>query len=459
MTAGVVAAVGLAVLVVGRARPLRFAALATWAAGSAVLALSLAPAAHAALYAIIAAVGLVAAVALAWLFVRLPWLVVVALLACAPLRIPVAVGDTHGKLLLPLYAVVAGAALALAWQLAFGRGGSHELGALAWPLALFVAWGGVASIWSDDRRQGAVYLLCYLLPFALLAVVAARLPWAPGWVGTVYAQLTVTALAFAAAGIWQYGTRDVFWGPRTIANGAHETSSWFYRVSPAFDGASAYGRFLVVAILASLVLLLFARGVVPWLALAAVAVTFAGLVPSFSQASYVALGAGIVVALAALWQRWSLAALAAAAVVLVGVSIGMPETRHRVLAEADLSAVAGGRSTDGVELALQHPLLGVGTGGFRAAKADASHDTPITVAAETGVPGLILLAWLVLAAVFVCFRRNAVRGPTDRARLAFGLALVALVVHSLFADTLVQDPLFWAALGLAAVAARAEVPA
>ena len=45
--------------------------------------------------------GLVAAVALAWLFVRLPWLVVVALLAGAPLRIPVAVGDTHGKLLLP----------------------------------------------------------------------------------------------------------------------------------------------------------------------------------------------------------------------------------------------------------------------------------------------------------------------------------------------------------------------
>jgi hypothetical protein len=83
----------------------------------------------------------------------------------------------------------------------------------------------------------------------------------------------------------------------------------------------------------------------------------------------------------------------------------------------------------------------------------------VTVAAETGAPGLVLLAWLVLAAVVVCFRRNAVRGPTGRARLAFGLALVALVVHSLFADTLFQDPLFWAALGLAAVAARAEVSA
>src|SRR5262249_22896969 len=194
------------------------------------------------------------------------------------------VGEADRKLLLPLYAVVAGAALAFAWQLTFGQGGSRELGALAWPLALLVGWSGVASIWSDDRRQGAIYLLCYLLPFAMLSASVARLSWSPVWAATAYVQLAVTALGFAVAGIWQYGTRDVFWGPRAIADGAHETSSWFYRVSPVFDGASAYGRFLVVAILASLVMLLFARGVAPWLALGAVAVTFTGLVPSFSQA-------------------------------------------------------------------------------------------------------------------------------------------------------------------------------
>src|SRR5262249_33603369 len=151
--------------------------------------------------------------------------------------------------------------------------------------------------------------------------------------------------------------------------------------------------------------------------------------------------------------------LPSAAVSVLGVPRALPATRPGVLAEADLSAVADVRATDGVELAARHPLVGIGTGGFRKPKADAAHDSPITVAAETGVPGLVLLAWLVLAAVVVCFRRNAVRGPTGRARLAFGLALVALVVHSLFADTLFQDPLFWAALGLAAVAARAEVPA
>jgi hypothetical protein len=456
--AGIVAALGVAVLLVGRPRALRFAGLAAWAAGSAVLALSLAPAGHALLYALAAAAGVAAAAALAWLFLRLPWLVVVALVACAPLRVPVSVGEAQASLLLPLYAVVAGAAFALAWQLAFGRGGWRELGPLAWPLAFLVAWSGVALVWSDDRRQGAVYLVCYLLPFALLAAAVARLRWVAGWAATVYAQLALTALAFAVVAVWQYGTRDVHWRPAAIADRAHETSSWFYRVSPGFDGTSAYGRFLVVAILASLVLVLFARGVVPWLALVAVVVTFAGLVPSFSQAAYGALAVGVVVALAALWRRWSLAAVAAAVVVLAAVSAGVPEARHRVLAEADLSAVAAARP-DGVELAARHPLLGLGTGGFREARATASHDTPITVAAETGFTGLALLAWLVLAAVVVCFRRNTGRSSGDRARLAFGLALVALVVHSLFADTLFQDPLFWGALGLAAVATRAEVPA
>jgi hypothetical protein len=34
--------------------------------------------------------------------------------------------------------------------------------------------------------------------------------------------------------------------------------------------------------------------------------------------------------------------------------------------------------------------------------------------------------------------------------------LVAIVVHSLFYDALFEDPLFWAALALSVVAARAE---
>ena len=83
--------------------------------------------------------------------------------------------------------------------------------------------------------------------------------------------------------------------------------------------------------------------------------------------------------------------------------------RHRLLGKAGLSHATGGRSklvSNGVKLALHHPVIGVGTGGFvhayaklthlkgKEPKAAASHDTPITVAAENGVPGLVLFAWL-----------------------------------------------------------------
>jgi len=293
-----------------------------------------------------------------------------------------------------------------------------------------------------------------------------------GWSITIYGQLAAMALAFAVIGIWQYASRNIFWNPKVIVDNAYATSSWFYRVNSVFYDPSIYGRFLVVAILASFVLLLFAGAAAAWTALALVVVTWVGLVPSFSQSSFVALGAGLVFALAALWRRRSVVPIAAAVAALLVVSLGVPQARHRILGKAGFSYATGGRSklvSNGVEVALHHPLIGVGTGGFRRAyakqthlkgkepKAAASHDTPITVAAEGGVPGLALLVWLVWLAFSVPLRRNPIRGPTGRARLAFGLALVAIVVHSLFYDALFEDPLFWAALALSAVAARAEV--
>src|SRR5262249_61544078 len=109
--------------------------------------------------------------------------------------------------------------------------------------------------------------------------------------------------------------------------------------------------------------------------------------------------------------------LPSAAVSVLGVPRALPATRPGVLAEADLSAVADVRATDGVELAARHPLVGIGTGGFRKPKADAAHDSPITVAAETGVPGLVLLVWLVLAAGVGRFPRDPRAGPSGRGRL------------------------------------------
>ena len=106
-----------------------------------------------------------------------------------PARIPVHVGSTEANLLLPLYGVVAVAALALAWELFGEEPRTRELGRLAWPLALFVGWEGLSFLWTKDVRQGAIELLFFILPFGLLAVVLARLIWSRTWVLALYVQL------------------------------------------------------------------------------------------------------------------------------------------------------------------------------------------------------------------------------------------------------------------------------
>ena len=80
----------------------------------------------------------------------------------------------------------------------------------------------------------------------------------------------------------------------------------FYRVNSVFWDPSIYGRFLVVAILACLVLVL--RGAARWVALGAAAAIvgiWIGLVVSFSQSSFFALIVGVFLLAAFAW-RWKI---------------------------------------------------------------------------------------------------------------------------------------------------------
>jgi O-antigen ligase len=469
---GAFGALGLAVLLVATRRDLRVGGLVAWALGCGTLTVFLAPHGHHRVLAAAAVFGLIAAGVGAWIVLRVPWTLALAVLACVPARIPVHVGSTQANLLLPLYGVVAVAAIALAWELYGDDARSRELGPLAWPLALLIGWTGLSFLWSEDVRQGAIQLLFFVLPFGLLTVVLARLIWSRGWVLTLYVQLALMALVFAVIGIVQYETRNIFWNPKVRVDNAYAPSGWFYRVNSVFYDPSIYGRFLVVAILASLVLLLRRRGDPLWGVAAAltIVITWAGLLPSFSQSSFVALLVATTVGVVVVWRWRSLALVAVAAVVLVLAGLASPAVRHKLEAKSSLSHATGGRSTlvsKGVKVAVHHPLVGVGVGGFRHAyaqllhlrgkepKAAASHTTPITVAAETGLPGLLLLVWLVVAALGAAFRRLG-RGFDGNARLAFGLALVAILVHCLFYDALFEDPTFWGLLALVVVGARAD---
>jgi hypothetical protein len=461
-----VGALGLAVLIAAPGRQARIAGLAAWAVGCGGLVAYLAPHGHHRVLAAAAVLGGAAAIFGGLILLRIPWLLAVATLACVPARFPVHVGETQANLLLPLYGVVAAAAVALAWRLFGEDAPSRELGLLAWPLAALVAWLGVTMLWTEDVRQGAIELLFFVLPFGLLTVALAQLAWSRTWMLVLYVQLAVMALVFALIGIVQYQTRNIFWNPKVRVDNAYAPSGWFYRVNSVFYDPSIYGRFLVIAILASLVVVL-RRRVDPLWAIAAaltLAITWVGLLPSFSQSSFVALMAATMVAAIALWRTRSLLLVAVAvAVVLVG-GLASPAVRHK----ASLSHITSGRSTlasKGVKVALHHPVTGVGVGGFRHAyaelanlrgkepKAAASHTTPITVAAEAGFPGLLLFLWVVATALVLAFRRLG-RGFDGAARLALGLALVAILVHCVFYNALFEDPTFWGLLGLIVVGAR-----
>jgi putative inorganic carbon (hco3(-)) transporter len=461
--AGPIGAAGLALVIAAPRRELRLGGLAAWGLACVVLAYYLAPKGHVPVLAAAAVVGALLAAVGAALLLRWPWLLALAALACVPARIQVSVGSTQASLLVPMYGVVAAAALALAWRLLREKPTRGlELGPLAWPLALFVLWSGLTLAWSEDPRQGAIELLAFYLPFGLLAVALARLPWRREWLGAVWVLLAGMAVVFAAVGVYQYSTRDIFWNPKVINANVYAS---FYRVNSVFWDPSIYGRFLVVAILASLVLVVHgAARRVAVAAAAAIVAAWIGLVLSFSQSSFVALVVGVGLVAWFAWGRRTLALLGVIALVVGVTALAMPSVRNH-----SLNSASGGRFKlvdNGLAIAARHPLQGVGIGGFKRAyakrtglkgkepKAAASHDTPVTVAAETGILGLALYAWLLAAALVLAFR-GFVPSFAGRAALSFGVVLAAIATHSLFYNAFFEDPVVWAVFGLVPLAATA----
>ena len=465
---GPVACIGLAVLLSARGRGNRIAGLGFALFGTLLMVISVAPPKAAELAAVSGA-ALVTGPLLAFLFRIEPWLVAYATLAFVPLR----VGLFHHQLLVPLYAVALGAVVLLGWELARGDERSRELGIVSLPLALFLAWSGSSLAWTNDIHEGVTEVLAFYVPLALLALAIARLPWSALRLRLLYGELVAMALVFASVGFYQYETRDIFQNPKVITGNAYAA---FFRVNSVFWDPSVYGRFLVIALIPTVVLIV--RGRSQRAALAGfvfAVVAWLGLLISFSQSSFAALLVGVMGVAAAAWRWKSLIAVGAAVVVLAGIGVSEPKVRHALVhhTSAGLNSASSGRESlvaNGVRIAIAHPVVGVGVGGFKHAYAErlhlrgaapkvaASHDTPVTVAAENGVPGLLLFLWAVVAMLRAAFRRVD-RGFAGRVSLAAGLGLAAIFTHSLFYADFFEDPTTWGLIALVALAAaRPERP-
>jgi len=155
--------------------------------------------------------------------------------------------------------------------------------------------------------------------------------------------------------------------------------------------------------------------------------------------------------------------------VLAGIAVSAPALRHSIQhhTSSGLNSATSGRSSlvaNGVRIAAAHPVAGVGVGGFKRAYADrvqkfkgkdpklaASHTTPVTVAAEGGIVGLALYVALLAALLAQAFRRADRSNPGTLA-LAAGLALAAVICHSVFYADFFEDPTTWLLIGLVGLA-------
>src|SRR5581483_1628115 len=379
-TAALLGAGGTVLALVPRQRAALAAGFALLVAAEAALAVALVPRSDFArlgtpLHVAALAVGVAAVVALAAGFVRFAAAVPVALAVAAPFRLPVDLGHQHAFLLLPLYAVLASASLALLAVVA---------------RAPFATW----------------------LPRALVGVVVGL------------------ACVFALIGLWQEWTHTVFFAQDLrVAN----TYASFTRVTSVFKDPSIYGRHLVLAIVLLLLALLLGK-VRALPAASLIALIFAGLYFSYSQSSMAVLFAVSLAMGLLLLDRRSRMVLAVASVVFF---VGAGAFAGAVAHEHSLRRATSGRSRlvrVTWPVIRDHPIVGVGVGSQPAAshaeaktklgaRKDASHTTPLTVAAELGAVGV--LAYLALLAASAAALRAVVR---RRRATGLGLAAVFLVL-------------------------------
>jgi hypothetical protein len=414
---------------------------------------------------------------LAALLVRFPALFLPLVLATAPLRFPFEVGADNrffveladgGRLgrLIPLYAVLAGGGLALAWRAGRGEPARPITPLVAVPAGGLLAFMSVSYLWAYDPAATEDRLAFFVLPFAALVAVVGRAPLPP-WLPRVLAiEAVALACLFAVIGLVEAGVRELlFYDPKVAVANSYTS---YFRVTSLFSDPSIYARHVAAAI-ALLVALLWLGRIAFLVGAPLVAFLWAGLWFSYSQSAMVALAVAVVAVSFAAADRSLRRFLAAIPVLLVVVgAIGFAT----LLRDESADRVTSGRTSlvsDTWTVFSNHPLAGVGlasqpaasrdeAGGRRTTRRNVSHTAPLTVAAELGLAGI---------ALYVAFLAGAGRllWLLRRRDEALALALFAVVavffVHSLVYGVFFDDPLLWTALGIgsaALVAAEKRIP-
>ena len=315
-------------------------------------------------------------------------------------------------------------------------------------------------LWSDGARQGAVSLAAFSVPFGLLALMLARLPWQRRWLKALALELIAMAVVFAGSACAS-GRPDVFWNPKVIIGNVYAP---FYRVNSLFwdlldlrsfprrrDPRRARGRALRRR-RDSIVAAFTVVGSLDRSRLLVLPVELRRARCRRARGDRASRGA-------TLGRRARAARFLACSPQASSCRRARGDPRqHRPCDGEPLDACDGGPAHR-----RDHPLGGVGLGGFESAYGERVR-LPCGGPGAGGVaqhaghrrggarrPGLCSCSLgLSRPRLWLPFRR-ASRSFAGRASLCFGLALLAILVHSLFYNAFFEDPMSWSLLGLSAL--------
>lgn len=326
--------------------------------------------------------------------------------------------------------------------------------------AAIVAWTAFTALFSVAPRvswESFATVVCAAAVFAATLLAAPRRPLADA------ALLTIGAVA---SSVMVFLQAAVGWTPiRTAETGR-------MAIFGLFGNPNDVVMYLVAPTLACTAVGIVARGALRWYGVLAAAMMGAALLLTASVTGIAsAATGGVVMAAVALRgqrSRRRALAIALAALLLLGAFLGSSRIGSMIesFGEGGLDLLLTGRLlafASAIEMIRDHPLVGVGPGMFAwhyfdyAPLADArwgpfpfaapirvlfseAHNDHLQIAAETGLPGLLLF-WAALAMVGALALRRTSSSP----RSAFSELCGPSVAASLFVMTLAQFPLQLAA--------------
>jgi putative inorganic carbon (hco3(-)) transporter len=333
---------------------------------------------------------------------------------------------------------------------------------LTWMMIAFLGWGAITLLWATQTGPGITALSRYLPNLLLLPIAYAALR---GRRDAKLVLAVIVAGAVLAAGFGILKPPEA-----SIATEGRAT------------GTIGDPNELAAALLVGLALaagFALGRGRWPLLrlgALLAIPLCAAGIFLSLSRGGLIALAA-VLVAGTMLAGRWRLAMTAVLVAVALGGVVYFTQIASLPARERITTSNGGsGRSdlwTVGLRMVRAHPVSGVGVGNFPvvsrnyvlqpgtllrsdlifSSEPKIAHNTYLQIAAETGVPGLLLFLGIVLACLSCTLRAARLWARRhDRVMEALARSLLLALIGMLVADFFISQmysKLLWVGLALA----------